>query len=671
MASFCIEGELDKEYKQQKQKGVIRVDKLVKQQVLHNVWIQNKRKTILERHANVHEKPNIRWFEQNMNLDFPTSNHLHHPFHIRRAPIPTIGMPWPRPQTFETSDTKLYKIRKLSVKANFSNCHILQKAVQRYMNIFFTCSNVQFTNNLLHLKNSNFGFSMQKPSYEYLTSLEELRKLTFDVERCSNYPTLSSDESYTLRTSNGEIRIEAKDVWGTLRALETLSQLIICISNTFIIRKTRIVDFPRFPHRGILIDSARHFMSKTTIFQMLSAMEMNKINVFHWHLSDDQSFPYRSRTFPDLSGKGAYHPSLTYTQEDVKEIIEFARIRGIRVIPEFDTPGHSFSWGFGHPELLTQCYNGERPIPGDFGPMNPARNSTYTFLSAFFKEVLEVFKDQYVHLGNDEVPLACWNTNREVRKLFTRIKNTSMFKDKGTATWSFFTERLIKDVQKIAMERENGVKFILWQEAYQSNLNIPRDTIVQVWLGDQRLVEEVARQGYHVLYSSCWYINMIQYGVVWPKYYLCDPIGEGFRGKEDLVLGGEACLWSEYVTSETAIGLLWPKASAVAERLWSDKSLRDIDEAARRLEEHRCRMLRRGLTVGDISGPGFCAFESEKPSNLSEHIFQSQVVYSAKNQGIFKASAALVVVGMVLITLLTCTATRIGCFKILKRLVSR
>ncbi|XP_062580301.1 beta-hexosaminidase subunit beta-like [Saccostrea cucullata] len=323
-----LQGELDKEYKQQKHKGVIRVDKLVKKQVLHNVWIQNKRKTILERHANVHEKPNIRWFEQNMNLDFPTSNHLHHPFHIRRAPIPTIGMPWPRPQTFETSDTKLYKIRKLSVKANFSNCHILQKAVQRYMNIFFTCSNVQFTNNLLHLKNSNFGFSMQKPSYEYLTSLEELTKLTFDVERCSDYPTLSSDESYTLRTSNGEIRIEAKDVWGTLRALETLSQLIICINNTFIIRKTRIVDFPRFPHRGVLIDSARHFMSKTTIFQMLSAMEMNKMNVLHWHLSDDQSFPYRSRTFPDLSGKGAYHPSLTYTQEDVKEIIEFARIRG-------------------------------------------------------------------------------------------------------------------------------------------------------------------------------------------------------------------------------------------------------------------------------------------------------------------------------------------------------
>lgn len=661
----------------QRQKKVIRVDKVMQKHIFQNVRNPFDEKKNEKHVFRNDDKPNIKWFDNKFNINFPTSNHLHQPFHIRRAPIPSIGVPWPKPQKIRSSSDSLYRIKTLSAKTNLTKCDLLSKAVKRYRDIFFTCHNEHFINNLLNVHNANFTFPIQKPSLEYLMSQPDISRLYLLVMTCPSYPTISSDESYTLKTSSKGIQIKANEVWGAIRGLETLSQLIICINNTLIIKRTEITDYPRFPHRGILIDSARHFMSKTTMYQMLSAMEMNKMNVLHWHLTDDQSFPFESQTFPDLSGKGSYHPSLTYTPEDVRDIIEFARVRGIRIIPEFDVPGHSFSWGYGHPELLTQCFDNRGPISGHFGPMNPAKNNTYTFLSKFFKEILKVFKDQYIHLGNDEVPLACWNSNQEVRQFMSKINHISNFKNEGTAAWNFFTERLIQSIKNVSTQRENGVKFILWQEAFQSNLNIPGDAIVQVWLGPQSLVEEVTRRGYHAIVSSCWYINMIKYGVVWPEYYLCDPVSYSFRGDKSLVLGGEACLWSEFITSETAVGVLWPKASAVAERLWSDQSLRDVNEAAPRLEEQRCRMLRRGLPVGDVSGPGFCNVKATANPTFHNDNMKGQKLKSrssANIQSVYYVSACLLLVGMFLFTFFLQkfkTKMKSGCFDTLPRLMGR
>lgn len=106
--------------------------------------------------------------------------------------------------------------------------------------------------------------------------------------------------------------------------------------------------------------------------------------------------------------QGAFDANLVYTKKDIEDVMEYARLRGIRVVPEFDTPGHTYSWGLGYPDLLTQCYSGPYPINGYLGPINPASNYTYDFLRTFFQEVLTVFRDKYVHLGGDEVPLSCW-----------------------------------------------------------------------------------------------------------------------------------------------------------------------------------------------------------------------------------------------------------------------
>ena len=117
-----------------------------------------------------------------------------------------------------------------------------------------------------------------------------------------------------------------------------------------------IHDKPRLRHRGLLLDTSRHFIPVDDIYLTLDAMSYNKLNVFHWHIVDDTSFPYESSVFPELSSKGAFHPSMTYSPRSIQKIIDYARLRGIRVIPEFDSPAHTKSWGQGHPYLLSKCY---------------------------------------------------------------------------------------------------------------------------------------------------------------------------------------------------------------------------------------------------------------------------------------------------------------------------
>uniref|UniRef100_A0A8D2AWJ1 Beta-hexosaminidase subunit beta n=1 Tax=Sciurus vulgaris TaxID=55149 RepID=A0A8D2AWJ1_SCIVU len=198
--------------------------------------------------------------------------------------------------------------------------------------------------------------------------------------------------------------LKANRVWGALRGE-------FC---AFTINESKVIDSPRFPHRGILIDTSRHYLPVKTILKTLDAMAFNKFNVLHWHIVDDQSFPYQSITFPQLSNKGSYSLSHVYTPNDVRMVIEYARLRGIRIIPEFDSPGHTQSWGKGQKDLLTPCYSSQQYIQS-FGPINPIPNTTYAFLTSFFKEISKVFPDQFIHLGGDEVNFDCWASNPQIR----------------------------------------------------------------------------------------------------------------------------------------------------------------------------------------------------------------------------------------------------------------
>nr|XP_037275222.1 beta-hexosaminidase subunit alpha-like [Rhipicephalus microplus] len=402
---------------------------------------------------------------------------------------------------------------------------------------------------------------------------------------CERIPHHDMDESYTLQlTADSGSLLTANSVWGLLRGLETFSQIVYPYNAfEFAVNETVIYDAPRFKHRGLLIDTSRHFLPLKKIIETLDAMAYNKMNVLHWHMTDDQSFPFVSRTFPAMSEKGAYDSEThVYRPIDVKYVIYKAASRGIRVMVEFDTPGHTLSWGMAYPELLTTCYDGDVPN-GELGPVDPTRNETYIFMSRFFMEVAHVFPDQYVHLGGDEVSFDCWKSNPNVTS-FMRKMGISRF-DKLE---EHYIQRLLEIVQAL------GKSYVVWQEVFDNNVKIAPDTVVHVWKPPQN--EELAlvtSAGYKALLSTCWYLDHISYGSDWKKYYACDP--HNFSGdfqQKALVIGGEVCLWAEYIDATNIISRTWPRASAAAERLWSQVTVDSVDEAAPRLEEHRCRMRR-------------------------------------------------------------------------------
>ncbi|KAG7276262.1 hypothetical protein CRUP_018644 [Coryphaenoides rupestris] len=410
-----------------------------------------------------------------------------------------------------------------------------------------------------------------------------------DQEDCDGYPNEGTSERYELNVSAGQAVLHAETVWGALRGLETFSQLVYQDDHgTYFVNKTEMEDFPRFQFRGILLDTSRHFLPLKAILNTLDAMAYSKFNVFHWHIVDDPSFPYQSRTFPDLSSKGAYHPmSHIYTQSDVRRVISHARHRGIRVIPEFDSPGHTQSWGKGQPNLLTPCYSGGTPS-GMFGPVNPASTLSYQFISQFFKEVTLVFPDSYFHLGGDEVDFTCWKSNPDVQVFMKKMG----FGQDYIKLESFYMENIVNITS--ALNKTS----IVWQDVFDYHERIPKETVLQIWKGLPAIykaeMSKMTKAGYRVLLAAPWYINHIAYGQDWRISYNVHP--QNFSGTEEqkkLVIGGEVSMWGEYVDATNLSPRLWPRACAAAERLWSDENQTlSADAALPRLQEFRCRLLR-------------------------------------------------------------------------------
>ncbi|CAM4541404.1 hypothetical protein PO909_025914 [Leuciscus waleckii] len=500
---------------------------------------------------------------------------------------------WPLPQKFQSSAVafKLSPARFQIVYAKESSagpsCSLLENAFRRYFEYMFG-----------DLKKHEK--SRKKASDSDLVELKVW--ITAADPECDGYPSLQTDESYELTVDAPSAVLKAANVWGALRGLETFSQLVYeddyGVNN---INKTDISDFPRFAHRGILLDSSRHFLPLKVILANLEAMAMNKFNVFHWHIVDDPSFPYISRTFPELSQKGAYHPfTHVYTPSDVKMVIEFARMRGIRVIPEFDTPGHTQSWGNGIKDLLTPCYSGSTPS-GTFGPVNPILNSSYEFMAQFFKEISTVFPDAYIHLGGDEVDFSCWKSNPDVRKFMEQ----QGFGTDYSKLESFYIQRLLD----IVAATKKG--YMVWQEVFDNGVKLKDDTVVEVWMGNkmEEELQNVTGAGFTTILSAPWYLDYISYGQDWQRYYKVEPLSfPGTDAQKKLVIGGEACLWGEYVDATNLTPRLWPRASAVAERLWSDKSVTDVNKAYNRLTKHRCRMVKRGIPAEPLF-VGHCRHE--------------------------------------------------------------
>jgi len=397
-----------------------------------------------------------------------------------------------------------------------------------------------------------------------------------------NVPGVGENESYRIDITRRQAMLTAPTVVGALRGLETLLQLLDADRNGYFFPGVQIDDQPRFPWRGLLIDCARHFQTIETLKRNLDAMAAVKLNVLHWHLTEDQGFRVESKKFPKLHQLGS--DGNYYTQEQVKEIIAYARDRGIRVVPEFDIPGHSTSWLVGYPELGSAPgpYTIERR-PGIFEPaLDPTREDVYKFLDTFLGEMAALFPDDYLHIGGDENEGKQWDRNPAIQDYMKKkgIKDNH-------ALQAYFNTRLLKILQK------HGKKMIGWDEILQPEL--PKDVVIHSWRGTAALAE-AARKGYDGILSNGYYIDLIQPA---SQHYAPDPLpADSTLTPEEAkhVLGGEATMWAEWVTPETIDSRIWPRTAAIAERLWSPRTVTDVPDMYRRLAVISLQLEELGLT---------------------------------------------------------------------------
>lgn len=381
---------------------------------------------------------------------------------------------------------------------------------------------------------------------------------------------LGEDESYHLKVSAQGVQLTAKNPLGVLHGLQTVLQLVRVTPQGFALPAISIDDEPRFPWRGLMIDTGRHFMPLPVIERNLDGMESVKMNVFHWHLSEDQGFRVESKTYPLLQEKGS--AGLYYTQQQIRHIIDYAHDRGIRVVPEFDMPCHTSAWFAGYPQLASAA--GPFQIQtrwGIFDPaMDPTRESTFQFLDRFLGEMTALFPDAYFHIGGDECNGKQWDANPSVQS-FMRAHG---MKDNATLQ-SYFTAR----VQKLVTAHHKIMEG--WDEVLQPDT--PRDVLIQSWRGPKALAA-AARQGNRGLLSNGYYIDLNQSAA---DHYLADPLSGDAASltpeEKTRILGGEAAMWSEFVTPENIDSRIWPRTAAIAERLWSPQEVHDVDSMYRRL----------------------------------------------------------------------------------------
>lgn len=410
-----------------------------------------------------------------------------------------------------------------------------------------------------------------------------------------------TNESYSLMITppSTVVTLNAATRVGVLRGLETLYQLYNVTDGKF--PAVNIEDSPRFAFRGLMIDTSRHFLDLELIFKVIEAMSMNKLNILHWHIVDDPSFPYESYSFPDLAAKGAYDQDHMYSQADIAKVIEYARIHGVVVLPEFDTPGHTLSWGKGAPGLLAHC-PGRGTFGSDYGPIDPTVDNNYKFLERLMSEVAAVFGTGYFHLGGDEVSFYCWAGNPNITDYMKKHNITD-----HTALESYYEEKLLNIVEGL------GQSYIVWEEVFNNGLKIKPDTIIHVWKGKwQNTLSKAVKAGYRTILSSPWYLNYISFGRDWKNYYSVEPYSIDATPEElKMIQGGEACVWGEFVDNTNVLSRTFPRASAVAERLWSSKGQVDIADAEFRLDKHRCGMCARGIPAETVLTRGFCSIEYE------------------------------------------------------------
>lgn len=417
---------------------------------------------------------------------------------------------------------------------------------------------------------------------------------------------LYEDESYHLDIQSNKITINATSDLGAIHALETLLQLVQNNATNFYFPNSKISDFPRFAWRGLMMDVSRHFQPIDVVKRNIDALAAVKMNVFHWHLVDDQGWRIEMKKHPKLTELAS--DGMFYTQEEIKSIVKYADDRGILVMPEIDVPGHGTAILTAYPEIgskvLTvtggtseknvqasgfQNYTLERNA-GIFSPtLDPTNPKTYQLLSEIFDEVCPLFPGEYFHIGGDENEGKDWDSNAKIQE-FKKKNKLETNHDLQT----YFTMKLVP------MLKKHGKQLMGWEEIMTKDMS--KEAIIHSWRGahegmkpGESLINAV-KNGYKTVLSNGYYIDLM-FSV--DSHYLNDPMPKGVSltdVEKARILGGEATMWTELATPTTIDSRIWPRTVAIAERLWSAEDITDLESMHKRLAVVSVKLEELGLT---------------------------------------------------------------------------
>ncbi len=340
-------------------------------------------------------------------------------------------------------------------------------------------------------------------------------------------PQPDSDESYRLTVNATGVNIAANTRFGALRAMETLLQLIQNGPENTSVPWVTIEDAPRFPWRGLLLDSARHFIPLEDIKRQIDGMAAAKLNVLHWHLTDDQGWRFASTRYPKLTQLAS--DGMFYTQDEMRDVVRYAAARGIRVVPEIDMPGHASAIAVAYPELMSAPgpYEMERHW-GVLKPvLDPTKEGTYTFAEAMIDELAAIFPDPYLHIGGDEVDDTQWKNNAAIQQFMRDNKLAD-----SHALQAYFNRKLETLLEK------HQRRMMGWDEIFHPDL--PKSILIQSWQGQDAL-GEVAKQGYKGILSTGFYLDQPQSTAY---HYRNEVVPQGLNGVDSIGDNDSAQSWA-------------------------------------------------------------------------------------------------------------------------------
>lgn len=429
--------------------------------------------------------------------------------------------------------------------------------------------------------------------------------------------------NYTLKVGKKSIKISSGSSAGILNGLQSLRQIIRREKGSFLIQRGIIKDAPAFSWRAFMLDEARHFKGKKVVKQLLDEMSLLKMNVFHWHLTDDQGWRIEIKKYPKLTEVGArrdsteinhFHSNVYdgkphsgfYTQEEIKEIVEYATARHIRVVPEIEMPGHSSAAIAAYPWLGVT--GNDIDVPTKFGVQYDVTDpKVLNFFNDVFDEIIALFPSPVIHIGGDEIRYNQWNDSEKVQQYMTdnELKTPAELQ-------VFFTNnisRMLKGKNKRMMgwNEIKGDKLHEYQsdkDTKEVSQNLAEETIIHFWKGDPALMSKSIKEGYEIVNSfhKYTYLDYSYESIPLSKAYSFNPIPEGLTSKEENKVLGLGCqMWGEFIpTVQGMQKKVFPRIAAYAEVGWSGSEKKDYKRFKNALPKLLKRWQEKGIIYGKI-----------------------------------------------------------------------